>query len=405
MNNFSAYNNKIPSIFQQSNEYFNQLEAVYGTGFVEALLQTDPLGIPSDTPDNIYISRPDFVISTDNRFARNIADDLESKFIAFEKKSYGDGSPAPRVIMTDIETNHTYDYGDFEGSHILVVYRRKDNPDEHSVSRHLSMLQRLAANLMNFNLFNADQVDVLEPYWITGRQDHNPRYDPDPTVREMDRGMGVEYENDAIFLKAAGATRVLTWHPHFHRKPGITYVRGLQVACLDAVSAMQDYATKNLNISNGRWVIAVPGDKAMMQQGYDVAMDFATGLNLPIEFIPMKRIDERTKTADVTFDAKGNNVLIVDDIAATLGTLKTVRRRIVNAGEVRGLVVSPVFPRRGLDTLDDIRQDKDYPIIDVVGTNNIKSAQSYIPVEAEIQRFYDGDMRYRLNPKQMIMDF
>ena len=79
---------------------------------------------------------------------------------------------------------------------------------------------------------------------LPSRLNHNPKTDDDQSVRIRDKGRGIGYKFEAAMFKAAGAKRILTFHPHFHREPGITDVEGMEVVCLDAVPGTKRFVQK-----------------------------------------------------------------------------------------------------------------------------------------------------------------
>jgi len=341
-------------------------------------------------------SRPDIVLGNDI-LGMMISDALvHGVMVPFRREYHPDGSPIPMVDMKYTLNN----YEDFEGKHILTVYRRHMLPSRDDVARHLTNYPRLVANLTNTETFNVRQVDVVYPYWICGRQDHNPRTDPDEDMRRREKGRGIEYENDATFFKAAGARRILTFHPHFHRMYGVTDVKGIEVACLDAVPAMVEYARNEFGIGDGDWLVVNP-DLKPTRKGYDIALAFARYAELPSDHLEMARAQGSEKIIqgdDV--DAKGRNVLIVDDIGSTFGTMETAIRHIEHPGRVYAEVVHATMPHEGLNRLRSMLRDSDCPLKGVAATHTIDSDISVIPIHNEVTEFYTGNDKYRQAAQQ-----
>ena len=133
------------------------------------------------------VKKPDIIVGND-MFGVMIKDALEmgdKGYVSFRREYHPDGSPAPRVDM-----NYTLKgYDDFSGKKVLTVYRRRQLPNRDTVARHLVNYPRLVFNLTDPDTFGAGEIDVLYPYWLCGRQDHNPRTDEDEAVRIRDRGM------------------------------------------------------------------------------------------------------------------------------------------------------------------------------------------------------------------------
>ena len=214
-------------------------------------------------------------------------------------------------------------------------------------------------------------------------------------MRRRDQGVGVEYKNDALFFKAAGAKRILTFNPHFHRKHGVTNVRDIEVVCLDAVPSMVDYAKKEYGIDKGEWLIVNP-DLKPSRRNYDIALEFARYAKLPTEYLEMARSDGSAKIIQGdSIDAKGRNVIIVDDISSTFGTIETAIRHIKNPGRVYAMVVHCPLPREGLTKARNLLRDSDCPLKDIVATHTIDSVFSKISIHHEIVEYYRGSEKYR----------
>lgn len=327
----------------------------------------------------------DIVVGND-MLGMMIADELGVPKLNFVRYYHPDGAAAPTVDMR----YGINDYESVEGKELLTVYRRKWMPTRDEVSRHMLNYFRLVHNLVNEETFNAEAVDVLFPYWISGRQDHNPRHDPDPDVRRRDKGRGVDYKSDATFLEAAGARRVLTFHPHFHREPGTIKVNGLEVVCLDAVPAMVKFAVDELGIS-GDCLVVTPDLKPAKEGKYDIAKAFAELAEREYGAVGGVRVSADDKVATTELDAEGRDVVIVDDIFSTLSTIESGVRNIRNPRRVDVIGVHGVFTRdAGINRVNRLLHDPDSPVGSITCTHTIEGPYAKIPIWDEVADFYKG---------------
>lgn len=336
------------------------------------------------------IKKPEIIVGND-MFGMMVGDALDidkGHYVSFRREYHPDGSPAPRVDL-----NYTLtDYNDFSGKKVLTVYRRRQLPTRDTVARHLVNYPRLVFNLSDPETFGAGEIDVLYPYWLTSRQDHNPRKDPDDTVRWRDRGRGIEYKFDARAFKSAGAGRVLTFHPHFHREPGVIEVEGLEVVCLDAVPSMVRYAREELGMDQD-CLITNPDFKKAREGKYDIALEFAKVAELDCSHLEKSRLSEEEVDTKGYIDAKGRRVLIVDDIGSTFGTVANAESNITNAPRIDVLVVHAVLPNKGHSAANAL-MGSDNPIKSISATHTIDSDFSRIPVHEEVAEFYRGNSKY-----------
>lgn len=347
--------------------------------------------------ENAKLPYPEIVVGND-MLGNMISNMFGVDYVPFRREYHDDGAPKPRI---DLRYDLT-EYDQFVGKRILTAYRRAMLPDRDNVARHLTVYPSIVRNLTHPELFNAKGVDVLYPYWICGRQDHNPRTDPDEEVRRSDKGLGLAFEDDAIRFKAFGANRILTFHPHFHRKFGTiemgeNSVPGkIDVVCLDIVPELAEYGVKNWDVGqDGDWLVLNP-DLKPSRKDYDVALAYAQHLGLPDEHLKMGRADGDKKIIQgENVDAQGRNVMIVDDIGSTYTTVETALRHIDNPGRVYATLVHSVMPIDGLRRMKSMIRDSNCSLIAVAATHAIDSDISLIPIHSAIKAFYDGDEKYR----------
>lgn len=336
------------------------------------------------------VKGPDITVTNDDTFGFMLTRALGTKLVPFRREYHPDGAPAPRV---DLTSGDITDYDGFSGRKVLTSYRRSQLPDRDAVARHLTNYPRIVANLTDPELFDVEQVDALYSYWINGRGDHNPRYDHDPAVKRRDAGRGMEFKFDARMFKAAGANRVLTFHPHFHREPGVINVEGLEVVCLDAVPSMVRYAQEELGI-DGDCMVLNPDMKPAKKGKYDIAFEFASVADLDSDHLMANRTGEESKETIGEVDAQGRQVLIADDMLSTLGTVRSAIPLIKNPAGIYVMAVHAVLPRVGHSSTYSLISSEEYPVRDIVAAQTINSDFSKVPVHDVVGDFYDGRLDY-----------
>ena len=330
------------------------------------------------------VRKPDIVVGSENDIMGTmISRSLGTEVVPFRREYHDDGAPAPRVDMNYTLTG----YEEFEGEKALTVYRRRQLPDRNSVARYLASYPRVVANLTNSDTFGMGEVDVLYPYWISGRADHNPRNDRSEAIRLRDKGRGVEYVFDASLFMAAGANRILTFHPHFHREPGVIDVGGIEVVCLDAIPHMVRYGRDVLGMTDDCLVLN-PDLKPERSGKYDIALEFAKRAGLNLGEMEKARLSPEEVQTKTRIDADGRDVLIVDDIASTLGTIKGAVRNIDGASRIDVMLVHAVLPQKGHSAVNELMSSDDYPVRTVTATHTIDSDISRIPVSDSVVDFY-----------------
>ena len=337
----------------------------------------------------------DYVVGHDkDSLGKSTAEALGCPFVSFRNEYYPDGSPGPKVNMRIAATGEDLDYRDFEGKHILTFYRRKQRPNRDVVCRHLFNYPAVVASLTDPEVFNAGTVDVLYPYWVCGRQDHNPRTDEMESTRKRDKGKGLGYKNEARLFGSAGASRILTFHPHFHRKPGTISVEyrdgqghdcAVEVVCFDLVPEMVEHARGNMT---DKYLVVNPDLKDGVEMEYCLSREFAKLAGMEHGDITKMRVDSSRTEHGSDLDAGGMEVAIVDDIAATVGTVKGAIPKVKNHGDMEAFFVHPVLPGVGHERVQGLIRGSGGPLRDVSAGETIDSDYSSIPIIPCIARYY-----------------
>jgi phosphoribosylpyrophosphate synthetase len=266
-------------------------------------------------------------------FGRRIAKGLGCEFREFREEYYPDGEPCPKILA---------DYCELSDRDILVAARLRSPLNTLRILTYLHNLNRVVNSLTDSRLYNARNVDVLIPYFVLGRQDHNPKTDPEESVRIRDRGKDIGYLNIIVDMEARGVRRILTFTPHFDRsgEGSRTYREvghGIEVYRLSGVNALARYFQDRA----GPETMAVNPDmtagKLASELAHLTGMVFGYGLE-------KKRVSDLEVEAKGRLDAEGKEVIIVDDIASSGATIMAAIRSIENHGGIVVAVIHPVLP-------------------------------------------------------------
>jgi len=291
-------------------------------------------------------------------FGSELARKIGADYADFRTGYYPDGENRPRIMAS---------YDDLRGKEVLVVYRREQRSTRDEVARYRANFLDVVTTLSDDELFGASGVNVLMPYFLNGRQDHNPKTDDSEEVRMKDAGKGVGYRNLARQFRGAGASRMLTINPHFYRgKEGVYRVNWKQngcdnpddphnhinVVCLSAIPALAKYAKDR--IPEGAVVVSTDGGAGSMVREFGELVGREV-----LVFDDKERLDGiHVKHVGPDYDLEGRDVTVLDDIFTTLGTLRGRLKKLINPGIVDVLGIHAVLPAMtsagGFDTIQEM---------------------------------------------------
>ncbi len=162
----------------------------------------------------------------------------------------------------------------------------------------------------------------------------------------------------ANLLTAAGTDRLLTIDLHAGQIQGFF---DIPVDNLNAFPVFQEYV-KNIELDNP--VIVSPDVGAMK-----LASLYSTKLDLPLATVDKRRVGEyEVEATTVIGDVKGRNVILVDDIVTTAGTLTEAARmlREFGAKEIWAFVVHGILMGQAVERI------KNSPIKKLVTTDSVR---------------------------------
>lgn len=205
---------------------------------------------------------------------------------------------------------------------------------------------------------SASRITAVIPFYGYARQDRKDQ----PRVPITSKLV-------ANLLVAAGANRILTMDLHAQQIVGFF---DIPVDHLYASPVFYDYLLEHTDTKN---TVVISPDVGSMK----MAAAYANILGCPFGVVAKRRIDAANVEAEsIVGDVEGKEVLIVDDITETAGTLTEAARiaREHGATKVRACVSHGVLNDYAHERL------KNGPIDELITTNStpVKSGDSAIPV-------------------------
>ena len=323
----------------------------------------------------------EFVLGCDD-FGKMLAAEMGCQFREFRDEYYPDGEPCPRVLA---------EYEELAGRDVLVASRLKSPVTSFGILSYLHTLNRVTSCLSDDRLYGARSVDVLLPYFVLGRQDHNPKTDKSELVRSRDKGKDVGYRSILRDLEARCVRRLLTFTPHYDRSgEGSQFYQevgpGLEVYRLLGVHALGRYFRGRLNPET----IIVNPDMGAGRLAAELAGLTGTKVR---EGLEKKRVTDREVEFDrrKMVDAEGRDVVVVDDIASSGSTLVGAVDMLENPGAICLAVVHAVLPElprpdRGYSLVRSLLAEK--RISDFLATDTIASEYSRASVIPDVANYY-----------------
>ncbi len=171
---------------------------------------------------------------------------------------------------------------------------------------------------------SASRITAVLPYFGYARQDRKDQGRVPITAKLV-----------ANLLSRAGATRVVTIDLHAGQIQGFF---DIPVDHLFAVNVFMDYFEKS-KLEN---MVIVSPDVG----GIKMARAYAKRFNASLAIVDKRRIDDKNaEVMNIMGDVKGKNVIIVDDIIATAGSLAEAAEAIKNAGalDIYAAITHPIL--------------------------------------------------------------
>jgi ribose-phosphate pyrophosphokinase len=296
----------------------------------------------------------DVVVGPKDGFSERIAEGLGIPFIELERIVFPDLEIKPRINA---------DKGQIEGRSVLLVNRAAGGagfrPNRH-------MLEFLFS-IRNLKDLGARRVIVLMPYLIYARQD-----------KVFLPGEPLSARHVFEMLKDAGADRLVTITSHVHRVEGeIKYYPHLDSYNISAFPVIGEYLKNNYKLQSP--IVVGPDFRAGSG-----AKEVAQSLGVAETVFEKERDRESGKiTMHAQGQFSGKDVVIVDDIAATGGTMEKAVAHCKGAGANRVIcvVVHPVLAKNCLERVRNAGAD-------FISVNTLESEISKIDIVPRIVEYF-----------------
>lgn len=197
---------------------------------------------------------------------------------------------------------------------------------------------------------SADRITAVIPYYGYGRQD-----------RKAEPRVPISAKLVANLIQAAGADRVLTMDLHAGQIQGFF---DIPVDHLYSAPVMIDYFKKQDFVKESDHLTVVSPDAG----GVERARAFAKRVNADLAIVDKRRISpNEAAVMTIVGDVRDKNVIIIDDIVDTAGTLCKACDALINHGakKVYASCAHPILAGPALERLNQCKMEE------LVTTNSI----------------------------------
>jgi len=196
---------------------------------------------------------------------------------------------------------------DIEGEDVIIVNSFAHNPDE--------MLIETLFLIETLKDYDARSVTGVFPYFPYSRQDGR-----------FIKGEAFSLKIVADMLRSAGIDRLIVVDFHLHRLKDLKSFFGFEVENLTAMHKLAEFASKNFEMKEP--VVVAPDEEAIQW-----AKVVADDLGLSYVALQKIRIDAENVIIDsAPKEVEGRDVLIVDDMISTGGTVIQAVKALKRAG-------------------------------------------------------------------------
>ena len=259
------------------------------------------------------------------------------------------GQPLAEATVTQFPDNETFVKinENIRGADVFII-QATSSPANHHIMEMLIMID--AARRAS-----AQRITAVMPFFGYARQDRKDQ----PRVPITSKLV-------ANLLVTAGANRVLTMDLHAQQ------IQGFFDIPVDHLYASPVFSEYLETFANDQLTVLSPD-----VGGMKMAAAYADILNCPFGLVAKRRSDATTVEAfNLVGEVNGRNVLLVDDMTETAGTLIAAAKlaRSKGASEVRALVSHGVLNEMGYKRL------KDGDLDELITTNSVPIAPRGLPI-------------------------
>ena len=277
--------------------------------------------------------------STCEALASRVATDLKANVGELEVRRFPDGEKYLRVLS------------DVKDQTVTVIQSLHHTPDELLVE-YLLLVDALKD-------LGAKKVIAFIPYFAYARQDE--RFKP---------GEALSFKTVSKLIESVGTDEINTIDMHQHRVLNSSEIFSIPSHNLSAMPLLADYVKKSGKLEKP----LVIGPDAEAEQWAKIAADH---LGSDYDVFEKKRLgDDHVEIRPRRASARGRDVLIVDDIISTGGTIVEAVKILQSQG-ARRIEVACTHPILSEGALTRIRETG---LQDVIGTDTVPSPISHVTV-------------------------
>lgn len=277
--------------------------------------------------------------SSSENLANNVASQLGLTAGKIEIRRFPDGEKYLRVL------------DDVKDQHIIVIQSMHHTPDD-LLFEYLLLVDALKD-------LGAKRVTSFIPYFAYARQDE--RFKP---------GEALSFKTVSKLIESVGTDEIFTIDMHQHRVLRSTEIFRIPSRNLSAMPLLAEYVKKEGKLRNP----LVIGPDMEAEQWAKLA---AETLQTDYDVFEKKRFAaDKVEVRPRRANAKGRDVLIVDDIISTGGTIIEAVKILFSQGVTR-IEVACTHPILAIDSLNRIREAG---VVNVIGTDTVPSPISYVSV-------------------------
>jgi ribose-phosphate pyrophosphokinase len=282
------------------------------------------------------------------KLGRDIALSMNVKTLEFDTRKFPDGERYVRLN------------GRCDGDIVSVVQSTYKDPD--GLLMEYCMLADAALGA------GASEVLGVFPYLAYLRQD-----------QRFKDGETLSSKVFAQLIESVGTTKVFVVDPHLHRLSSLDVLFNVPAFNLSAMFMMAEYASKNFHLNDP---IVVAPDEEASQWANKVATVLKAG------YVVAKKVRSGDLTVEIDFSGsnlEGRDVLLVDDIVSTGGTLASITTKLKKAGATRviALVTHGLFASGAYERISGSGVDH------IITTDTVPNERSIVSVAPIIKEALD----------------
>jgi ribose-phosphate pyrophosphokinase len=277
--------------------------------------------------------------SSSENLAKSVANQLTLTLAKAEIKRFPDGEKYLRVL------------NEVKDEDVVVIQSMHHTPDDF-LFEYLLLVDTLKD-------LGAKKVTSFIPYFAYARQDE--RFKP---------GEALSFKTVSKLIEAVGTDEIYTIDMHQHRVLSSSDVFRIPSHNLSAMPLLANYVRKEGRLRDP----LVIGPDSEAEQWAKLA---AETLGTDYDVFDKKRFAaDKVEVRPRRADAKGRDILIVDDIISTGGTIIEASRILLSQG-AKHIEVACTHPILATDALNRIRAAG---VLNVIGTDTVPGPISYVSV-------------------------